>query len=515
MMNELAPGQVIADKYRVERVLGEGGMGFVVAAHHLKLDQRVALKFLKPEALKHPHVVQRFAREARAAAKIRGEHVARVIDVGDLPSGSPYIVMEYLDGEDLARRLHERGPLPIAETVGYMLQACEALAEAHAAGIVHRDLKPPNLFLARSAGRATVKVLDFGISKTLEEDAVTGRNLTSTSMVMGTPHYMSPEQLRSSRDVDARSDIWALGVVLFELLAGEPPFDGENTTAIITAIVLDEPRQLLQLRPDTPPELASVVHRCLAKRRDERYASVLELARALAPFAGNQTSESLQRIESIAMPRVSIAPSAATERAPDLVLPTTRHDPVDSSLAVPTARTVDVSGQRTTDTRRESETRATWDATLAAAAPPTSTTTGRLRLLVPAALLGVGLLAVWLMRAGPSVPTAEPRPAAASSSLVTTPTPPASPTPTASTFEPAPAAAPAVPVEGAPSGVVPPSPAPVASVASAPAAAPRKPELKVAKTTPNPLPRDATEPSSKPAASAATPAGGSLRMGIK
>jgi eukaryotic-like serine/threonine-protein kinase len=387
MHSDVAPGQIIADKYRVERVLGEGGMGYVIAAHHLKLDQRVALKFLKQEALAHEHVVHRFAREARAAAKIRSEHVARVIDVGDLPSGVPYIVMEYLEGEDLGQRLHQRGALPVEEAIGYVLEACEALAEAHAAGIVHRDLKPPNLFLARAAGRiATIKVLDFGISKALDEAPEAGRHLTSTSMIMGTPLYMSPEQLRSSRDVDPRADIWALGVVLFELLTGRLPFDGENTTAVITAIVADPPRSLLELRADAPRELWPVLLRCLSKSREERFPNVLELARSLAPFSGTRAQDSLARIESIVRPVYSDAPPADTEVSHESALSTLRA-PVPSAAGFITAVDVTVPSSGATGAKPSSEslglqptvrsaelsagvaveTRANWDATLPAA----------------------------------------------------------------------------------------------------------------------------------------------------
>ena len=198
-------GEVVAGKYRVDRVLGTGGMGVVLAATQVDLDRRVAIKFLLPAALKNPEVVARFSREARSAAKIQSEHVARVIDVGVLPTGAPYMVMEYLDGSDLAQRISAGERLPLAEAVRYVLEACEALAEAHAAGIVHRDLKPANLFLARRPDRtSSVKVLDFGISKSPVGDG----GITSTQAVMGSPLYMSPEQLVSAKRVDHRTDIW-------------------------------------------------------------------------------------------------------------------------------------------------------------------------------------------------------------------------------------------------------------------------------------------------------------------
>src|SRR3954470_13666053 len=208
-------GEILAGKYRVERVLGVGGMGVVVAATHLQLDERVAIKFLVPDALSSDEAVARFAREARAAVKIKSEHVARVIDVGTLDNGAPYMVMEYLEGGDLSRVLQAQGPLPVEDAVEYVLQACEAIAHAHVLGIVHRDLKPANLFLTkRNDGSQSVKVLDFGISKVLSGNSGASSSdaaMTRTRAVMGSPLYMSPEQMTSTRDVDGRTDIWALG----------------------------------------------------------------------------------------------------------------------------------------------------------------------------------------------------------------------------------------------------------------------------------------------------------------
>src|SRR4051794_37656982 len=198
-------GELLAGKYRVDKVLGVGGMGVVVAAHHIQLDDRVAIKFLLPETLGNGDAVMRFAREARAAVKIKSEHVARVTDVGTLENGAPYMVMEYLEGGDLAAWLQDRGRLPVELAVDLLLQACEAIAEAHAIGIVHRDLKPANLFVARLPGGVqSVKVLDFGISKMTGFSASGGESsATKTSALLGSPLYMSPEQMRSSKDVDA------------------------------------------------------------------------------------------------------------------------------------------------------------------------------------------------------------------------------------------------------------------------------------------------------------------------
>ncbi len=294
---DIAPvreGEVLDGKYRVERVLGVGGMGIVVAATHVQLHTRVALKFLLPAALGTAQIVERFAREARAAVQIQSEHVARVIDVGTLPTGSPYMVMEYLEGGDLADAVAKDGPMPIAQAVGYVLQACEAIAEAHSLGIVHRDLKPANLFLARRTGRdAVVKVLDFGISKTRESGP---SGLTQTSAMMGSPYYMAPEQMMSSKDVDARADIWALGIILYELLAGTPPFTAETMPEIVFMVTQRDAPPLVEKRADVPPGLAEVVARCLLRDPTKRYANVAKLASALAPFGPPRSEISIERI---------------------------------------------------------------------------------------------------------------------------------------------------------------------------------------------------------------------------
>src|SRR5579859_754331 len=254
-------GDLLAGKYRVERVLGVGGMGIVVAARHEQLEQRVAIKFVRDEALDNKEAVERFLREARAAVRLKSEHAAKVLDVGTLESGAPYMVMEFLEGSDLAAVLVERGPLPVEEAAEYVLQACEAVAEAHAAGIVHRDLKPQNLFLARTVGGAPrVKVLDFGVSKSLTQSGggpgPGGKGaLTQTRSMLGSPLYMSPEQMRSSRDVDARSDVWAFGVVLFELLTRRWPFEAETMPELCLKVVSDPPQSLAELRPGLPPEI--------------------------------------------------------------------------------------------------------------------------------------------------------------------------------------------------------------------------------------------------------------------
>jgi serine/threonine-protein kinase len=294
-------GDVLAGKYRVERVLGVGGMGVVVAAHHVQLDNKVALKFLLPAVLGHRDAVERFAREARAAVKITNEHVARVTDVGTLDNGAPYMVMEFLEGGDLADWLRQRGPLPVEQAIDFVLQACIAMADAHGLGIVHRDLKPANLFcVRRSDGQLLIKVLDFGISKM---NALDGSNpvgsVTQTSAIMGSPLYMSPEQMQSPKSVDAKTDIWAMGVVLYELLTGRTPFDGETIAEVAVKAATQPPLSIQSLRPDVSFELEAAIFKCLAKDKAHRPANVAELAVSLLPFAPYRARASVDRISGI------------------------------------------------------------------------------------------------------------------------------------------------------------------------------------------------------------------------
>jgi eukaryotic-like serine/threonine-protein kinase len=282
-------GDVIGGKYTIEALIGVGGMGAVFLAKHEQLRRRVAVKFLLSEARSSPDAYARFEREAHAAAALQSENVARVIDMGALPDGTPYIVMEYLEGQDLSARLESSGRLAIDEAVAHVVEACDAVGEAHALGIIHRDLKPANLFLARRPnGTARVKVLDFGISKM--NTAGKPMSLTGTGAVMGSPLYMSPEQLRGSAKVDERTDIWALGVVLYELLGGKPPFQAEAFPEQCALILTASPAPLRTLRPDVPPALEAVVMRCLSKDANERFSSVGELTAALLSAKSGRAS---------------------------------------------------------------------------------------------------------------------------------------------------------------------------------------------------------------------------------
>ena len=295
-----AEGQLLAGKYRVERVLGQGGMGVVLAARHIHLEERVAIKLMLAEAAFSPEAVARFVREARAAARLESAHVAKVSDVGTLEDGRPYMVMEYLDGADLAHVLASSGPLAVPDAVDYLLQASEAIAEAHSLGIVHRDLKPANLFLTRRRDRTPhVKVLDFGISK-VAATAGSEQAMTRTSAMMGSPLYMSPEQMTSVRDVDGRSDIWALGIILFELLTGTPPFMGETLPQVCGLVIQSEAPLASSRRPELSPEIDAIIKRCLAKDPGQRFQNVAELAQALQPLASRYGRASAERISLLA-----------------------------------------------------------------------------------------------------------------------------------------------------------------------------------------------------------------------
>ncbi|XXX79092.1 serine/threonine-protein kinase [Sorangium sp. So ce134] len=286
-------GDVIAEKYRVDRVLGRGGKGLVVDASHLVQPERVAIKLLVGDS--SPALVERFLREARAAVRLRGEHVARVLDVGQLDSGVPYLVMEHLDGRDLAELLRDRGQLEISEAIDYMLQACVAMAEAHAAGIVHGNLDPANLFLTATPGGATLlKVLDIGIS-TEPSSAGEGDGGATAQEGLGVSLYQAPEQLRPSSLVDARADIWSLGAILYRLLTGQPPFEARSPADLALRVASAEPALPSALRPDIPPAVERVLLGCLEKDPARRPTNVAELAIALAPHASGGGQEYAQR----------------------------------------------------------------------------------------------------------------------------------------------------------------------------------------------------------------------------
>jgi serine/threonine-protein kinase len=254
---------------------------------------------MSQESVSAPGVAGRFLNEARAAAQLESEHVTRVLDMGRTDAGAPFLALELLDGADLARVLAERQPLPVVDVVGWVVQALDAVAEAHALGIVHRDLKPANLFLARRRdGTEIVKILDFGISKNLAATGATPR-LTATSSILGSPVYMAPEQVRNAKTVDSRADVWSVGVALYELLTGQLPFRADNIAELFVAILEHTPTPMRPLRSDLPPPLEPVIMRCLARNVEERFADVGDLAQALAPFGPPGIEATVERVRRV------------------------------------------------------------------------------------------------------------------------------------------------------------------------------------------------------------------------
>ena len=342
-MFEVSAGQIVAGKYRIDGLMGSGGMGVVVAATHLELDQRVAIKFLRDLS---DDAIARFQREARLLVRLKSSHVARVFDVGTLDDATPYIVMEHLDGEDLATLISARQKLPVGEAVGYVLQACEAVAEAHALGMVHRDLKPANLFLAVGpGGTKTLKVLDFGVSKVLDDrasspgDAPRGGDLTHEGMSLGSPGYMSPEQITSARDVDERSDIFSLGALLYRLVAGTTPYRGRNAVSILASMATEGLTPVRTLAPEVPQEFAAIAERCLAQDKAARFPTVAHLAHALAPWAtrrGRVLIEQILATLNVTFDGDALDATAATSKEPKVEPPPAPRTP-QRTLALPQA----------------------------------------------------------------------------------------------------------------------------------------------------------------------------------
>ncbi len=367
-------GAIVADRYEVTGFLGRGGMGFVVAARHRELGERVAIKFLNRSEL-----AERFFREARAAAGIENDHVVRIYDVGRLPSGEPYIVMEHLSGEDLAARLQRTGAMAPETVATILVDVCLALAEAHAAGIVHRDLKPENIFLARRrGGDEVVKLLDFGVAKVPD-----ARALTQTDNVVGTPAYMSPEQLLGSRDVDHRADIWSIGIILYELLTDELPFEGDSLVHL-GIIIREKPTPRVQsARSDIPKEMDAVIARCLAKQRTDRYGDVAELAEALAPFLPAGMAHTIARVRRIVDEGRRRAAALAPTITPE---PSQPISTLDDQLATEVSLFESSSGKPTTQSLAHDS--------LSASRPSHDGKRRRLALLAPLCLAGVAAIAL-------------------------------------------------------------------------------------------------------------------------
>jgi serine/threonine-protein kinase len=319
----LEVGDLVAGSYVVERVIGAGGMAYVALAAHNEQRHRVAIKVLRPENSRRTEVVKRFEREQRTLTMLHSEHTLRIYGFGQ-HDGLPYMLLEYLQGKDLDEHLKADGPLPIERAVEYILQACHALAEAHLLGVVHRDLKPANLFLTRRTdGSPCIKVLDFGISKVSHEQDALGEPslVTKAHAVMGSPFYMSPEQMLSSTNVDSRSDIWSLGVTLYELLTKSLPFAADSATAVCRRIMGDEPTPLRKLRPSYPDGLDEILTRCLQKRPERRFANVANLAARLGEFGPPHARYAVQAICDLIPPTEPYDPDETTMRAHTVALP--------------------------------------------------------------------------------------------------------------------------------------------------------------------------------------------------
>ena len=370
-------GTILAGKYRIESVIGRGGMGLVYRAHHLTLDETIAIKVLRRDVSLDEETVARFVREAQSAVRLKSEHVARIRDVGTFDDGLPYMVMEFLEGADLGQLVETNGALNVPVAIDLVLQSCDAIVEAHSLGIVHRDIKPSNLFLSfRPDNTAIVKVLDFGISK-----SATGADLslTQTSSMLGTPAYMSPEQMRSARKVDARTDVWSIGTVLYELVEGRRPFNAESFSEMCVMVAMDPPAAMV-----LAPELEPVILRCLAKHPDQRYANVADLMQDLARFAGSPDAARhfitrAYRVLGLPVPR-------AFDSSPAIRAPVTYLTPVPAmslgALVRPGAATAPT---MTTEPRPA----ATMAATAIRTAPPRPRRTTAV-LAVLCVLLGVG-----------------------------------------------------------------------------------------------------------------------------
>lgn len=294
----LGPGNVFEGKYSIERVIGRGGSAVVLSAFHATLKCRVALKLLRRDIPLDDEASFRLVREGQIGAQIQSEHVARVLDAGTLPDRQPFLVLEYLEGQHLGAILAEERRLPMPRAVDYVRQACTGVSAAHARGIIHRDLKPSNLFLAtRADGFPLVKIVDFGIAKMSGAGGV--ETITSCDRMVGSPQFMAPEQLRSERTLGPRSDIWALGAVLFTLLTGRPPFKrrdiNETCEAILSGVVPD----LMAVRPELPRPLAKVVQRCMAADPRDRFESAEALCDALRPFTDLEARAWLNWLERV------------------------------------------------------------------------------------------------------------------------------------------------------------------------------------------------------------------------
>jgi hypothetical protein len=296
---ELSVGQIYGEKYRIVRLLGQGSMGAVYEGENVRIRRKVAIKTLHANVAEKGDTLQRFEREAQAAGRIGSKHICEVLDMGDLPDGSRYMVMEHLEGVTLQQHIRSSGRLKPLEASAILQQLLEGLGGAHTAGIIHRDLKPANVFLVRLPGRPDfVKILDFGVSKfSVLSDEM---SMTRTGAVLGTPYYMSPEQAKGARGTDARSDLYAVGVILYECITGQVPFSAETFNELLFRIVLESPPPAESFVPDLPPELAAIIRKSMAREPAERYQTADELKQALAAFSAKAEAEGASQFDGLA-----------------------------------------------------------------------------------------------------------------------------------------------------------------------------------------------------------------------
>ncbi|MCC7538388.1 MAG: serine/threonine protein kinase [Deltaproteobacteria bacterium] len=477
-------GKTLRDCYRVIRRIGEGGMGAVYEAEHTRIGRRVAIKCLHPQHAQNADIVRRFHREAQAAARIGNEHIVEVTDMGELPDGSPFFVLELLTGQSLSD-LVRQGPLPIGRAVRVAEQICDALEAAHVAGIVHRDLKPENVFLVRkSRDPDFVKVLDFGISRFREAAERVGGASTAAGSTLGTPYYMSPEQAHGLKDIDARVDVWAMGVILYQLLTGRLPFEAETYPLLVLKIVSEQPSPIAAFRNDVPAALDAIVLRAMAKPRDERFPSMAALAQVLAPYRGLDDSPEMRvPLAGAALGAASSTPSLGGMSA----MLDSGRGPLEGSGARPSFGVM--------------PTPAPTSSVASSAAPPGVGARAILALLVGgvllATLIGVGTFTVLSTTArGPArAPEPVAHPVSATAPIPSPPAPTAAPVAARPAALPVPAPTPASPPAGT---------APVASAPVAPAA-PALPEV-VVPSDPRPAGADRTPTSRRRPGTSAPPA---------
>ena len=479
-------GQVVSSKYKLLRLLGDGGMGSVYEAEHLRLGTHVAIKVLHSDLARRSGLIERFLQEARVSAQIRSPHVVHVTDVESTPDGIAYLVMELLQGEPLSALEKRERTLPVATACEYTLQILEALEAAHSLGVVHRDLKPDNVFVTFEGGKPVIKLIDFGIAKLKRAEGATGaghKNLTVAGMLMGTPEYMAPEQAYSATDVDARADLYSVGVMLYEMLSGQTPAQGEDPRVVVLKVERGEVQPLVHVAPNVPPEVAGLVHRAMAPRPEMRFNSAAEMRIALEAVASGKRQVTAN------LPRAAVAPSVSPSPSPEVRTGTVMGAPADSAFIDPnaqtnpqrpgtgTARAAPIDPQALLAAQQQQQQQlAQHGSARPGPLPDVSMVPHRgpqerpakgggagliIALAVVALLLGAGAVVAYVMSTAPSTPIAiEPLPTVTTLTTPATTTPPTTPptTTTATPLTPPPPQTAPTPVKPHPSGSAAPKP---------------------------------------------------------